>query len=311
MKTFLQNMNVMLRSCIAVMMVVFSAVVSADLVGTPTYYHNNFSGSPIAATDANAQLIWDTDYLPHGEKYATGNAAGTNKAWFTGHVQDAGTGLVYMQARYYDPEAGRFYGVDPAEVRELDTHSFNRYAYGNNNPYKFFDPDGRSSVAVRYRDQPIHSPVGIIPQFISGGHSGVVAINDKSGGTKYREFGRYNETDGLVRPMLISDLKLGENGVPTKESLEKLLSEIRNIGKKSSSVDIQIEFKYGGDFDAMMRKTATWSGRVWNPLTNSTCHSFCDDVVKAGGSDSTTVSGKIGRDNTELIKRIQDSYPKN
>ena len=117
----------------------------ADLVGTPTYYHNNFSGSPIAATNASGGLIWDTDYLPHGEKYATGNAATTNKVWFTGHVQDAGTGLVYMQARYYDPLIGRFYGIDSVGFVEDNPHSFNRYAYGNNNPYRYVDPDGRAS----------------------------------------------------------------------------------------------------------------------------------------------------------------------
>lgn len=46
-----------------------------------------------------------------------------------------------MQARYYDPVIGRFYSNDPLGFR--DTHSFNRYAYANNNPYKFIDPDGK------------------------------------------------------------------------------------------------------------------------------------------------------------------------
>ena len=48
-----------------------------------------------------------------------------------------------MQARYYDPVIGRFYSNDPIGFR--DVHSFNRYAYGNNNPYKFLDPTGQSS----------------------------------------------------------------------------------------------------------------------------------------------------------------------
>ena len=46
-----------------------------------------------------------------------------------------------MQARYYDPVIGRFYSNDPLGFRGV--HSFNRYAYGNNNPYKYIDPDGR------------------------------------------------------------------------------------------------------------------------------------------------------------------------
>ena len=33
-------------------------------------------------------------------------------------------------------------GVDPAGIDPGNVHSFNRYAYGNNNPYRFVDPDG-------------------------------------------------------------------------------------------------------------------------------------------------------------------------
>jgi hypothetical protein len=48
-----------------------------------------------------------------------------------------------MQQRYYDPIAGRFLSVDPVTTDAATGSSFNRYVYGNNNPYKFKDPDGR------------------------------------------------------------------------------------------------------------------------------------------------------------------------
>tara|TARA_Y100000296_G_C5135912_1_gene238179 strand:- start:567 stop:1253 length:687 start_codon:yes stop_codon:yes gene_type:complete len=55
-----------------------------------------------------------------------------------------------MQARYYDPVIGRFYSNDPVgSVTHLSTangiHGFNRYAYANNNPFSFIDPDGMQS----------------------------------------------------------------------------------------------------------------------------------------------------------------------
>ena len=56
---------------------------------------------------------------------------------------DNQTGLSYMGARYYDPVIGRFMGVDPVGFQENNIHSFNRYAYANNNPYKFVDPSGK------------------------------------------------------------------------------------------------------------------------------------------------------------------------
>lgn len=54
-----------------------------------------------------------------------------------------------MQARYYDPVIGRFYSNDPIGFRDI--HSFNRYAYANNNPYKYTDPDGEHPVRVAAR----------------------------------------------------------------------------------------------------------------------------------------------------------------
>jgi uncharacterized protein RhaS with RHS repeats len=51
-----------------------------------------------------------------------------------------------MQARYYVPVIGRFYSNDPIGMTNI--HTFNRYAYANNNPYKYTDPDGKAALAV-------------------------------------------------------------------------------------------------------------------------------------------------------------------
>jgi len=51
-----------------------------------------------------------------------------------------------MQQRYYDPVIGRFYSNDPVGFSAEKPMMFNRYAYVNNNPYKYVDPDGRDGV---------------------------------------------------------------------------------------------------------------------------------------------------------------------
>jgi RHS repeat-associated protein len=106
-----------------------------------TYFHNDISATPLAETDAAGALIWKQSYRPYGDPVQPPND--DNKILYTGKPYDKDSGLTYMGARYYDPLIGRFMGVDPVGFRADNVHSFNRYAYANNNPYKFVDPDGR------------------------------------------------------------------------------------------------------------------------------------------------------------------------
>jgi len=106
-----------------------------------TYLHSDITGSPVMATDAAGNVLWKERYAPYGERQINADD-GRNSLWFTGKAQDAQTGLSYFGARWYDPLTGRFTGVDPVSFVESNPQSFNRYAYGNNNPYKFRDPDG-------------------------------------------------------------------------------------------------------------------------------------------------------------------------
>jgi uncharacterized protein RhaS with RHS repeats len=75
---------------------------------------------------------------------------------------------MYMQARYYDPLIGRFYSNDPIGFK--DVHSFNRYAYANNNPYKYTDPDGKAAESW------LNRPTGVSIQQNQDAYTGAAAI---------------------------------------------------------------------------------------------------------------------------------------
>ena len=110
------------------------------------YIHTDALRSPVARVDAAKNILSRTSYEPYGL-----TAAGTTPTiGFTGHVNDANTGLVYMQQRYYDPVAARFLSIDPVTTDADTGNSFNRYAYADNNPYKYVDPDGRSVIVAAY-----------------------------------------------------------------------------------------------------------------------------------------------------------------
>jgi len=63
---------------------------------------------------------------------------------FTGQERDSETQLDYFHARYYSAAQGRFQSPDPgnAGADPSDPQTWNGYAYVNNNPLMFTDPDG-------------------------------------------------------------------------------------------------------------------------------------------------------------------------
>jgi RHS repeat-associated protein len=123
---------------------------SNDTVRYPYFDH---LGSAVKMGNASGGLISSEQaiFLPFGERWGTTNQAANGRG-FTGHVDDTELGLTYMQARYYDPVIGRFYSNDPVGAATFlsrgNVHGFNRYAYANNNPYKYIDPDGRSCTSA-------------------------------------------------------------------------------------------------------------------------------------------------------------------
>jgi RHS repeat-associated protein len=113
-----------------------------------TWMHNDAAGTPMLATEGNGNILWKEAYSPYGARLKKQTYAANYKLFFAGKSAEGTTGLSYFGARYYDPTIGRFFAVDPVDFKSDNPHSFNRYAYGNNNPNKFIDPDGRQPSEI-------------------------------------------------------------------------------------------------------------------------------------------------------------------
>jgi RHS repeat-associated protein len=109
--------------------------------GTVTYVYSDPQGTPLAEADASGAITATFDYRPYGGQALGAAPSGPG---YTGHVNDPESGLVYMQARYYDPSVGRFLSTDPVGPSPGNLSHFNRYDYANNNPILNIDPDGRN-----------------------------------------------------------------------------------------------------------------------------------------------------------------------
>ena len=106
-----------------------------------------FLGDKLIAKDSSEYQGPDSrmHYRPFGDTVETPK----DDVGYTGHKFDTDLHLSYMQARYYDPVIGRFLSNDPVGwVPKSPVHSFGRYTYTNNNPYKYTDPDGRFAFLI-------------------------------------------------------------------------------------------------------------------------------------------------------------------
>lgn len=70
--------------------------------------------------------MFSAEYEPFGKAY---RVTGSEAYRYAGEKHDDLTGLVYLKARQYDLDIGRFDSVDPLLGRLSTPQSLNRYAY--------------------------------------------------------------------------------------------------------------------------------------------------------------------------------------
>jgi len=103
------------------------------------FYHFDTRGSTIVLTDKNGSPTDQIEYSPYG---ATTHRAGTNETPFCYNgqlgVQNDPNGLLFMRARYYNPNICRFINPDPTGF----SGGLNFYAFANGNPINNVDPMG-------------------------------------------------------------------------------------------------------------------------------------------------------------------------
>jgi RHS repeat-associated protein len=140
----MKTMNIGGRALLAALAI---ASLPVAAVQTDTYYHNDVAGTPVAASDSAGTLLWKQSYKPYGERIDP-KAPADQQPWFMGKAFVEGAGLAYFGTRWYDPQIGRYMGVDLNGFDEKNVASFNRYSYSGNNPYARLSADWRNPLGV-------------------------------------------------------------------------------------------------------------------------------------------------------------------
>ena len=104
------------------------------------FYHSDHLGSTSYITDDKANITQYDAYLPYGELLVDEHSSSEEMPYkFNGKEFDEETGLYYYGARYMNPIASLWYGVDPlTETYE----NISPYIYCANSPIRYTDPKG-------------------------------------------------------------------------------------------------------------------------------------------------------------------------
>ena len=111
---------------------------------TPNYFLYNIHTDVTQLANENGTVVKNYDYDAWGTPTKDEGAVIDNPIRYAGEYYDDESGMIYLRARYYQPEVGRFISEDPAK------DGINWYGYANNNPVLFVDPTGLEGVMVYY-----------------------------------------------------------------------------------------------------------------------------------------------------------------
>jgi RHS repeat-associated protein len=134
------------------------------------YYMSDQINTTRIITDGNGNVVYSALYGPYGDVQKVWTNTYDPKLKFSGKEREGYSDLDYFGARYYDHSSYRFISVDPIINKEETFYNpqlWNLYAYCNNNPITYFDPDGRESILKKLKKivDPV-VPKGMMPNIM-------------------------------------------------------------------------------------------------------------------------------------------------
>lgn len=244
------------------------------------FYLQDHLGNNRVVAKSDGTVVQTTHYYPYGMSFAEGTFADKQPYKYNDKELDTENGLnLYdYDARQMDVIFGRFTSVDPMAEKY---YSVSLYVYCSNNPINQIDPDGRDGIYIAFPDYKISTPLGKIGNL---GHAVLLLINNKTGGTKYYEYGRYDaENKGIVRTISVPDVKIGKDGQPTIESLNRTMKAISE--KAGQGGRIEGAYINSSEFKEMKSYAESKMAENSNPkrkkygLTGNNCGTFAADVL--------------------------------
>jgi RHS repeat-associated protein len=106
------------------------------------WHHRDHLASIRLTTDSAGATVKRVSFRPFGDAATQTGTDAETKGWI-GEAADPESGLVYLNARYYDPLIARFVSPDWWDPNKEGVGT-NRYAYAANDPVNKADPSGHA-----------------------------------------------------------------------------------------------------------------------------------------------------------------------
>ena len=110
-----------------------------------TYYNYNAHGDVTQLVNESGNVTKDYKYDSFGNEINI-DSNDTNQFRYSGEYFDKETGYIYLRARYYDPNVGRFISEDSYTGEISDPLSLNLYTYCGQDPVNHVDPSGHDAI---------------------------------------------------------------------------------------------------------------------------------------------------------------------
>lgn len=121
--------------------------IGGDVQQSKHFYVISGHGDIRKLTDVNGNITDKYAYDAYGNiRKASGITE--NEFLYTGEQYNESTELYYLRARYMDPSAGRFIGLDSYQGDRNDPISLHKYLYANANPITYTDPTGKFAAML-------------------------------------------------------------------------------------------------------------------------------------------------------------------
>ena len=271
------------------------------------YYLKDHQGNNRVVINQSGAVEETNHYYLFGGVFASSTSTQPYK--YNSKEYDTKKGLNWYDygARHYDAVLGRFMTVDPLAEKY---YSESLYTYCYSNPINCIDPNGKDGIYIAFPDYKISTPIGKIGNL---GHAGVLLIDNKTGVTKYYEYGRYDkEGKGVVRTCAVPNVKIGQDKKPTLESLNKTLSIISeqagHAGRIEGAYIESDKFKEMKNYAESKIAENANSKRKEYSLRNNNCGTFAADVLKQDPSVKDKAPVIIDPRPNSIVKEYQDNF---